>query len=104
MRSTPCPNFQSHLSATRRDLLRAGSLSLLGLGLPDLLAAQEHRSSAIFHQVINNISSRHIQQKVHITCWYLSGQLRNVMAERITIVDEVRSELVTIAVRLPERE
>jgi Protein of unknown function (DUF1501) len=40
MRNAHCPNYRLAQRLDRRDVLRAGSLSLLGLGLPDLLAGR----------------------------------------------------------------
>src|SRR5580765_3089986 len=40
MPSPACPNFHLSHRFGRRDVLRAGGLSLLGLTLPDLLAGQ----------------------------------------------------------------
>jgi hypothetical protein len=38
---TACDDFRSHFGVPRRDVLRAGALSLFGLGLPSLLRAAE---------------------------------------------------------------
>ncbi|MFN0052218.1 MAG: DUF1501 domain-containing protein [Planctomycetales bacterium] len=43
---TSCHNFHQLRRAGRRDVLRAGSLSLLGLGLPQLLAGQSLANGA----------------------------------------------------------
>ena len=45
MPTAPCPNFRLSQRFGRRDVLRAGGLSLLGLTLPELLAARAAEQS-----------------------------------------------------------
>jgi Protein of unknown function (DUF1501) len=47
MNGPACPNFRETRLLNRRDVLRAGSLSLFGLGLPDLLAGRSLAESTI---------------------------------------------------------
>lgn len=46
MASSGCPELRAARPWQRRELLRAGSLGLLGLGLPELLAGRQHMASA----------------------------------------------------------
>lgn len=92
-----CPNLRSQLGSSRRDLLRAGSLSLMGLGLPNLLAGQEQSAAPLAD------SRAFGRAKACILLFMWGGPAQQETFDlKPQAPAEIRGEFRPIATRIPE--